>query len=68
MHVLRELAQERGEGGWLFEDDALLHALRRLGWETDATSPGGRTESNEWSHNMIEEVKVKLTWVSLQLQ
>lgn len=46
VHVLGELAQERGEGGWLFEDDELLHPLHRLRWETDASSPGGKEKSN----------------------
>lgn len=43
VHVLGELAQEGGEGGRLLHDDVLLHFLRRLAWETDATSPGGKT-------------------------
>lgn len=61
VHVLRELAQERGEGAWLFEDDELLHPLRRLRWETDATSPGGKKKSNEWSHNYISIVIFHMT-------
>lgn len=44
VHVLGELAQEGGEGGRLFQHDQLLHLLGRLGWKTDATSPGGKTE------------------------
>lgn len=43
VHVLGELAQEGGEGGRLFQHDQLLHLLGRLGWKTDATSPGGKT-------------------------
>lgn len=41
VHVLGELAQEGGEGGWLLHDDVLLHSLHRGGWKVDASSPGG---------------------------
>lgn len=50
VHVLGEFAQESGQGGWLFEDDELLHLLRRLRWKKDATSPGGKKEENDYMY------------------
>lgn len=49
-HVLGEFAQESGEGGRLFEDDELLHLLRRLHWKNDATPPGGKKEKNDYMY------------------
>lgn len=77
VHVLGELAQERGEGGWLFEDDALLHPLHRLRWELDATSPGGKKRAMSGPLTIYivifhitrsRKVKMNQTWADGQVQ
>ncbi|KAA8591454.1 hypothetical protein FQN60_002397 [Etheostoma spectabile] len=58
VHVLLELAQERGEGGRLLDDNGLPHLLHRICWQTDVASPRKKIlEENNEACQILERVQ-----------
>lgn len=59
MHVLRELAQELGERGRLFQNDDRRHVLHAAGRQRDTTSPGRTQETRVKDTAAAERVEAE---------